>query len=430
MKYFSTNNCNNIQDLRHAVMYSLADDKGLFMPETLPMLDASFFQGIRNLSFVEIAFEVAKPFVGDEIPNHDLKIILERAVSFSAPLVWLNDEIAALELWHGPSLAFKDFGARFMAELLTYFNKENKQKQSILVATSGDTGGAVANAISNAENVELFILYPKDKISEIQKWQLTSSGNNIHALEIDGSFDDCQAMVKQAFLDAELKSVYQFCSANSINIARLIPQCFYYFEAYKQACHIAKDIVISVPSGNFGNLTAGLMAKKMGLPIKRFIAATNMNTAVPEYLQTGLYKPKPTIPTISNAMDVGNPSNFPRILALYNNDLQALRRDVSGFYLDDEQTINAINELFVKYNYVCDPHGAIAYKALENIQDNELGLFLETAHPVKFHEIIKESLGISLEIPSSLSSLADKTQYFDCLEANFKHFKKYLLQRI
>ncbi|MBK9733878.1 MAG: threonine synthase [Saprospiraceae bacterium] len=428
MQLYSTNNRAAKVYLKEAVMQSLAPDKGLYMPISIPLLHKDFLKHLDSFSFQEIAFEVSKNLIGDYIPHHDMRDIVTSAINFPAPIVMLNEHIASLELWHGPSLAFKAFGARFMASLMSYFIKDENKTITILVATSGDTGGAVAAGFYKTPGVEVIILYPSGKVSELQEKQLTTLGKNIKAIEVMGTFDDCQALVKQAFLDNELNRKYRLSSANSINIARLIPQSFYFFEAYKQVMKYNKDVVFSVPSGNFGNLTAGLLAKKMGLPVKHFIASTNINKIVPHYLQTGIFDPKPSISTISNAMDVGNPSNFTRILNLYDDNLQAIRHDVSGFYLNDEDTKKSMISAYQKYNYVCDPHGAIAYKSLENLKSSELGIFLETAHPAKFIDVVEQTLKIKIEVPASLSSLADKEKIAHKLSADFEDFKAFLME--
>lgn len=430
MLLYSTNNPSLKVELKEAVMQSLAKDKGLYMPETIPVLDKSFIDNIENYSFQEIAYIVSKNLIGDYIAEADLKEIVHSAINFAAPVVMLDEKIGSLELWHGPSLAFKDFGARFMAALMSYFIKNEKQQTTILVATSGDTGGAVAAGFYKTPGVKVIILYPSGKVSDLQEKQLTTLGENISAIEVNGTFDDCQALVKEAFLDKELNEKYHLSSANSINIARLIPQSFYYFEAYKQVKKYGKEVVFSVPSGNFGNITAGLLAKKMGLPIKRFIAATNINKIVPNYLVSGNYEPKPSLATISNAMDVGNPSNFTRILALYNQDYAAIKNDIEGFWLDDVDTRTAIQDAFHKYKYVCDPHGAIGYQSLSGLSDNELGIFLETAHPAKFLDTVEDTLGQKIEIPTALSTLVEKEKKSTVLDTSFESFKSFLMQRM
>lgn len=433
MKLYSTNNKNNIVDLKEAVLKSLPEDKGLYMPVTIPKLEETFISRIENYTFKEIAFEVASALIGAYIPAYELKGIIDRAINFPAPVIMHDETIGSLELFHGPSLAFKDFGARFMAELISYFIKGEGKKITILVATSGDTGGAVAAGFYNTPGIEVIILYPKGKVSNLQEKQLTTLGGNIHALEIEGTFDDCQAIVKKAFLDEDLNSLYDLSSANSINIARLIPQAFYYFEAYKQLITYNKKIVVAVPSGNFGNLTAGLLAKRMGLPIDHFIAATNVNKIVPDYLKTGKYEPKPSIATISNAMDVGAPSNFVRMLALYNGNHKALAEDVSGFYLNDEEDRATIKHIFEKYGYTADPHGAIGFAAIKEFQRANadfVGIYLETAHPAKFLNVMEDLLPTSVEIPERLKVIADQEKEAKLLPAKFMDVKNWLLKRV
>lgn len=427
MQLYSTNNPYLKVELKEAVMQSLAKDKGLYMPEVIPALDKELIDHIENYSFQEIAFIVSKNLIGDYIPDADLKQIVYGAINFPAPVVMLDKNLGSLELWHGPSLAFKDFGARYMAALMSYFIKDQNQNTTILVATSGDTGGAVAAGFYKTSGIEVIILYPSGKVSELQEKQLTTLGENITAIEINGTFDDCQALVKEAFLDSDLNIKYNLSSANSINIARLIPQSFYYFEAYKQVKKYGKEVVFSVPSGNFGNITAGLLAKKMGLPIKRFIAATNVNKIVPDYLNTGIYEPKPSIATISNAMDVGSPSNFTRILSLYNQNYEAIIKDISGFWLRDVDTRSAMRQAYEKHQYICDPHGAIGYQSLSKLGDNEVGVFLETAHPAKFLDIVEDTLGRKIDIPITLSSLLEKEKKSVLLESSFAKFKEYLM---
>ncbi len=429
MILYSTNNKSLKVDLKEAVMQSLAQDKGLYMPEKIPSLSPELITNLRNLSLQEIGYEVSKALIGNYIPAAEIKNIVTSSINFSAPVHILSDTIGSLELWHGPSLAFKDFGARYMAALMSYFIRNEDKNVTILVATSGDTGGAVAAGFFDVPGIEVIILYPSRKVSHFQEKQLSTLGKNIFALEINGTFDDCQALVKEAFLDTDLNNKYNLSSANSINIARLIPQSFYYFEAFKQVCGLGKDVVFSVPSGNFGNLTAGLLAKKMGLPVKKFIAATNINNVVPAYLETGVYTPKPSLATISNAMDVGSPSNFVRIVDLYAGDFKALSHDVEGFWLDDKSTKAAMQEAYSKYGYICDPHGAIGYKSLELLQQNEFGVFLETAHPAKFLDTVNNTLEIKIKIPEPLESLADKTKVAISLQNDFGGFKSFLLFR-
>ena len=415
-------------------MNSLPADKGLYMPVSIPRMPRAFFRQLGGLSFQDIALSVAKNILRDAVPTKVLEDIITSAVSFPAPVEMITDQIGSLELFHGPSMAFKDFGARFMSQLMSYFNKDKNYLLTILVATSGDTGGAVAAGFYDTPGIEVVILYPSGKVSDLQEKQLTTLGKNITACEIKGTFDDCQAMVKRAFLDPDLKEDYHLSSANSINIARLIPQSFYYFEAYKQVMDQGKDVVFSVPSGNFGNLTAGLMAKHMGLPVNRFIAATNVNKVVPEYLELGIYTPRPSVPTISNAMDVGNPSNFVRMLDIYSNDIQAIREDMVGYYFTDEETRETMKKVYSNHGYCCDPHGAIGYRALEEYFNSEeiedqVGIFLETAHPAKFLPTVESTLGTAIAIPPQLAALVEKEKEAHFIENNYDRFKQFLKER-
>ena len=366
MRLYSTNDKNNIVDLKKAVLNAFPKDKGLYMPITIPKLDRRFIDNLNQYSLIDIAFIVSQNLISDYIPEADLYKIVSKAINFSAPVHMHDDCISTLELFHGPSMAFKDFGARYMAELMSYFLRNENRETTILVATSGDTGGAVAAGFHNVPGINVIILYPSGKVSPLQEKQLTTWGDNIRAIEVSGVFDDCQTLVKQAFLDDSLKEKYTFSSANSINIARLIPQSFYYFEAYKQVRDKAKEIVFSVPSGNFGNLTAGLLAFQMGCPISQFLAATNINNTVPEYLSTGKYKAKASIQTISNAMDVGAPSNFTRMQHLFGDNSSTwniMKKHIKGYTYDDNKTREAMNDILKNYNYISDPHGAIGYQA-------------------------------------------------------------------
>lgn len=431
MQFYSTNNKNNIVDLETAIFDSLPKDKGLYMPMEIPVLDHDFIKSLKTYSFQEIAFQVSKRIIGSSIPSDALRQIIDRAVNFPAPLIALDDHTNSLELWHGPSLAFKDFGARFMAELMSYFNVSNASQRTILVATSGDTGGAVAQGFYNVPGTEVIILYPSGKVSDLQEKQLTTLGANIEALEIHGTFDDCQALVKKAFVDVDLSDQYNLSSANSINIARLIPQTFYYFEAYRQLEDWSKPTIFSIPSGNFGNLTAGLIAKRMGLPIDKFLAATNLNNIVPSYLDSGIYQPKPSVQTLSNAMDVGDPSNFVRMKTLYGGDIEAMRNDISGYFFDDAETVSAIKEIKQKYGYTAEPHGAIAYLALKEYQiehPDTNGIFLETAHPAKFLDVM-DSSNISVDIPERLLKLKDKTKKATSLGTSYEEFNTWMKDR-
>ncbi len=432
MKLYSTNNHKNIVELKQAVMQSLADDKGLYMPIALPKMDATFFNNLENYSFSEIAYEVSKHLFGDYIPAVKLRSICEEAINFKAPVVQLTEDISTLELFHGPSLAFKDFGARYMAQLMAYFNENETGKLTILVATSGDTGGAVAAGFLNTPGIEVIILYPSGRVSDLQEKQLTTLGHNIHAVEIEGSFDDCQAIVKEAFLDKDLNQKFNLSSANSINIARLIPQSFYYFEAMKQLPK-DKNHVFCVPSGNFGNLTAGLLAKRMGLPIHKFIAATNMNHVFPDYLKSGIYNPKKSVATISNAMDVGSPSNFTRIQALFENDHKAVKDEIVGYYYDDESTKAGLKALYDLTGYIADPHGAIGYLAAKEYlisnNDNKHVTFLETAHPSKFIDTVQPIINKEIKIPERLANLKNLEKYSVIMSTRFLDFKEFMMSR-
>ena len=432
MKFYSTNNKNKFVSFKEAVLNGLADDGGLFMPEFIPQFDKNFINDLKNLSFQEIAFEIAHKFIKDEIESTELKKIINKTLNFPAPLVNLNDNLAILELFHGPTLAFKDFGARFMAEVISHFNNE---KFNILVATSGDTGSAVAGGFFGKENINVFLLYPSGKVSEIQEKQLTTWGGNITALEIEGTFDDCQRLVKEAFVDKELNSQKKFSSANSISIARLLPQIFYYFEAYKQlknSNNISRQTVVCVPSGNLGNLTAGIIAKMMGLPIDKFISATNRNDIFTNYINTGNFEPRASVQTLSNAMDVGNPSNFARIINVYKNLYEEIKGDVYSATFSDEETLEAIKEVYKKYNYVIDPHGAVGYLAVqkfvkENNIQNAASIILETAHPAKFLDTVEHAIDKKVEIPARLKECFHKEKRSTILQNDFTMFKKFLL---
>ncbi len=433
MKYYSTNKTVSEISLKEAVTKGLADDKGLFMPERIEAFPASFFETIHQLSFQEIAFEVAKKFFGEDIPNDDLKALVDDTLNFDCPIAHVNDNIFALELWHGPTLAFKDVGGRFMARLLGYFLQGNEEQVNVLVATSGDTGSAVANGFLGVPGIHVYVLYPKGLVSEIQEKQFTTLGQNITAIEVDGTFDDCQRLVKTAFLDEELKSQLTLTSANSINVARFLPQAFYYFNAYARLRErgLTENLVVAVPSGNFGNLTAGLFGKKMGLPIKRFIAANNENDIVYNYLKTGQYEPRPSVATIANAMDVGDPSNFARILDLYDHSHEAIKAEMTGYRYSDAEIREVVKDVYHKYGYLTDPHGATAYKALdESLQDGEVGIFLETAHPAKFTETVEKIIGLGkVNLPEKLAAFMKGEKQTVPLSKDFEAFKKYLLAR-
>ena len=431
MKYYSTNNQAPMASLEEAVVKGLAADKGLFMPEQIKTLPASFYDHIEDLSFQEIAYQVADAFFGEDVPADILKEIVYDTLNFDVPLVHVNDNIYSLELFHGPTLAFKDVGGRFMARLLGYFiRKEGKSEVNVLVATSGDTGSAVANGFLGVDGIHVYVLYPKGKVSEIQEKQFTTLGQNITALEVDGTFDDCQALVKAAFMDQELNDHLLLTSANSINVARFLPQAFYYFYAYAQLKKLGKadDVVVCVPSGNFGNITAGLFAKRMGLPIKRFIAANNKNDIFYQYLQTGEYNPRPSVTTIANAMDVGDPSNFARVLALYNSSHEAIKADISSTTYSDEQISETMKNVYEKTGYLLDPHGACGYRALqEGLHSNENGVFLETAHPAKFLETVESIIDNKVEIPVKLQEFMKGQKQSINMNKDFKDFKDYLL---
>ncbi len=430
MIYFSTNNIEEQATLKQAVIKGLAPDNGLYMPTKINRFSEDFIDNISNYSFQEIAFETAKLYFGDDIPQNNLKDIVFDAVNFDAPVVDLNNQLSVLELWHGPTLAFKDFGARFMARTLGFFLRNQDQEVHVLVATSGDTGSAVANGFLGVDGIKVHILYPKGKVSEIQEKQMTTLGQNITALEVDGVFDDCQAMVKQAFLDASLNQSLYLTSANSINVARLFPQSFYYCHAFAQVASNNEKVTFCVPSGNFGNITSGLIAKKMGLPIHHFIAATNANKVVPDYLTNGQFLPVASVPTISNAMDVGNPSNFARMNSLYSGDLNAMRNEITAFHYSDEDTEEAIREIHNKFNYIMDPHGAVGYIAAKDYLEsgkNEKIIILETAHPAKFSEVVERSIEMNIDIPKRLLNCLDKEKKSIQINNDFDELKSYLL---
>jgi threonine synthase len=427
MKFYSTKDRNKKYSLKEAVLKGLPDDNGLFMPENIPLLKSDFFDRLQSMSIPESAFEIVSPFMND-IPEDVLSKICSEAFNFLVPLKELDQNTFVAELYHGPTLAFKDFGARFMARVMSYLNRDETKKLTILVATSGDTGGAVADGFFGVEGIEVVILYPSGGVSDLQEKQLTTYGDNIHALEIHGTFDDCQALVKTAFLDKELSTHYRLSSANSINICRLIPQCIYYFEAYRQLENKKNEIRFSVPSGNFGNLTAGLIAKRMGLPVN-FIASTNINDVVPHYFYTGDFTPRKSMATISNAMDVGNPSNFGRMMDLYNNLQKGLKQDVAAFAFTDEETKDVMRKVHASKKYILDPHGAVAYAAWEKWRSGKdtTGIIMETAHPSKFLEVVEDTLGIKLPLPPSLEKLREKTKVAMLLSNSFSEFKTYML---
>ena len=429
MKYYSTNRKASEASLRKAVVKGLAEDKGLYMPEHIRQLPLEFFETLSQRSFVENSIKVAEAFFDEDIPQKDLSRIVEETLSFDCPIREVEQGIYALELFHGPTLAFKDVGARFMARLLRHFT-DGEGDINVLVATSGDTGSAVANGFLGVEGIKVFVLYPKGKVSPIQECQFTTLGGNVTALEIDGTFDDCQALVKAAFMDAELNDKMRLTSANSINVARFLPQSFYYFWAYAQLQKIgkAKDVVCCVPSGNFGNICAALFGKRMGLPIKRFIAANNANSVFYEFLQTGAYKPRPSVQTIANAMDVGDPSNFARIWELYGHSAKAIRADISGATYTDAQIAESIRDCYARTGYLLDPHGACGYKALkESLKPGETGFFCETAHPAKFKDTVERIIESPVAIPDRLAAFMKGKKQSVSLSKDFDSFKRFLL---
>lgn len=433
MNYYSTNKQTPLATLEEVVIKSLAGDKGLYMPEQIPALSKEIISSFKDKPFYQIAETVAQAFFGQDIEPEALSSIVKDTLSFETPVVHVNNNIYSLELFHGPTLAFKDVGARFMARLLGYFiKKKGVDKQvNVLVATSGDTGSAVANGFLGVPNIRVFVLYPKGKVSPIQECQFTTLGQNIVALEIDGTFDDCQDLVKTAFMDEELNRHMQLTSANSINVARFLPQSFYYFNAYAQLNKQGKadNLVVCVPSGNFGNITAGLFAYRMGLPIKRFIAANNRNDVFLTYLQTGKYTPRPSIATIANAMDVGAPSNFARILDLFDNDHQKITQLITGHRYTDEEIAETMQNVYQKYQYLLDPHGACGYQALvdEKLTPDETGLFLETAHPAKFKDTVEKIIGQDIKVPTKLQAFMQGEKQSIELNKTFDSFKQFLL---
>jgi threonine synthase len=429
MNYKSTNNQSAIVDFKEAVIKGLANDKGLFFPLEIPKLPDYFFKELEGMEMSEIAFYFLKNYVGNVLSDKEIKQIVEEALNFDIPLLEIEPNIYALELYHGPTLAFKDVGARVMARFLAKFSGKDK-KITVLVATSGDTGSAVANGFFNVKGVEVVVLYPKGMVSNIQEKQFTTLGKNIIALEIDGTFDDCQRLVKEAFLDNELNSKLNLSSANSINVARFLPQAVYYFYAFAKLKDKTKPIVFSVPSGNYGNLTAGLFAKASGLPISQFIAASNVNNIVPNYIETGIFEPKSSISTISNAMDVGNPSNFARILEIFNHSWAEIRKNIVGFTFSDDETRKNMLQVYKNTGYILDPHGAVAYSGLkEYLKNNQaIGIFLETAHPAKFFETVEDTISQKINIPNPLQMSLSKEKLSIFMENSFDEFKNFLLQ--
>ena len=428
MKYYSTNNQNNRVAFDMAVRQGLAYDRGLYMPEAIPRLEEGFFAGLSDTTLPEIAIEILRPFVKDYINEDRLTAICQDAFDFELPLVELAEGLFALELYHGPTLAFKDFGARFMARILGELNKDGDHQNTILVATSGDTGSAVASGFYKVAHTKVVILYPKGKVSTLQEKQMTTLGENIQAIAIDGTFDDCQRLVKEAFLDQELSEQFGLTSANSINLARLLPQMLYYFYAVGQLKATGKPIVFSVPSGNYGNLTAGLIANKMGLPIDHFLAASNANKIVPEYLESGVFKPKPSIKTISNAMDVGDPSNFARMIDLFNGKHSAFLAKLTGYSYSDEETRQAVKKLYKEKGYIADPHGAIGYLALREYmaEHDVVGVFLETAHPVKFREAVEPVISTQIPLPGALEDTMHKSVIATDCSPQYADFRAHL----
>lgn len=434
MNYYSLNKVSPNVTFEEATVRGQAPDKGLYFPSTIPTLSKDFISNIKTKSKEEIGFEVMKPFVGESIPDDVLQNIVTETINFDFPLVKVHNNVYALELFHGPTLAFKDVGARFMSRCLGYFNRNKNQKITVLVATSGDTGGAVANGFLDVKGIEVIILYPSKKVSTVQELQLTTLGKNISALEVNGSFDDCQAIVKQAFTDADLNNKFSLTSANSINVARWLPQQLYYFYAYQQWQHDEAP-VISVPSGNFGNICAGILAHVSGLPVKYFIAACNSNDVVPEFLQTSNYRPKKTIPTISNAMDVGNPSNFVRVLELFHQHVSDLKKVLSSYSIGDAATKATISEVYNQFKYTLDPHGAVGYYALidylgDSVKNSKAGgIFLETAHPVKFPETVEAMTGKKIIIPESVQYLFNQQKESVLINASFDDFKEWMMSK-
>ncbi|WP_282036337.1 threonine synthase [Saccharicrinis aurantiacus] len=432
MKFYSTNSPSVKVSLKEAVLKGLAADNGLYMPEYIPVIDPETMDNIENMTLSEIGFMALKPFFCPDIPEDDFKALVEDALSFEMPTVKVCGDIYSLELWHGPTLAFKDVGGRFMARILSHFVKGQDKEINILVATSGDTGSAVANGFYKVPGIKVFVLYPKGLVSEVQEKQFTTLGENITSIEVEGTFDDCQRMVKQAFLDKELNEALTLTSANSINLARLLPQSIYYHHAYAQMKKAGntKDLVFCVPSGNFGNITAGLVAQTMGLPVKRFIAATNINDIVPQYLESGEYKPAPSKATIANAMDVGDPSNFVRIMDLYDSEHKKVTANLTGYSFTDEEIRETVKRVDVDNKYILDPHGATGFKALENdLEETEVGVFLETAHPAKFPEVVEPVIGRKVEVPARLQAFMNGEAKNISMKADMQELKKYLMNK-
>lgn len=442
MKFHSLRQHHLRTTFKEAVITGIAPDKGLYFPERITPLSSDFFNTIENASHHEIAFEAIRQFVVGDIPDAMLKDIIVRTLDFDFPVVELEEHIATLELFHGPTMAFKDVGARFMAHCLSYFSQDRDQDVTVLVATSGDTGGAVANGFLGVEGVKVVVLYPSGKVSPVQEQQFTTLGQNITALEVNGTFDDCQRMVKTAFLDTDITAQQNLTSANSINVARWLPQLFYFLFAYQHTKAKGQDLVFSVPSGNFGSICAGMVAQKLGMPVHHFVAATNANNVVPRFLKSGAYEPRPSIATLSNAMDIGDPSNFVRIQQLYGNDLSTLKRYLSSYSFSDEATQRAMQDVYTQTGYMMDPHGAVGYLGLKQYQNansnrslgtskgggskHTYGIFLETAHPVKFLEVVQETLGVALAIPPQIQSVMEKEKKTIPI-STYQELKAYLL---
>jgi threonine synthase len=429
MKYFSTNGLSPKVNFKDATINGQAPDKGLYFPESIPVFPKNILDNIENYSNEEIAYEVIKPYVGNTIPELELKKIVAETINFDIPLVLITDSIFSLELYHGPTLAFKDIGARFMSRCLSYFLKNEQKKVTVLVATSGDTGGAVASGFYDVPNVDVVILYPMGKVSSVQEKQLTTLGKNIKALEVIGNFDDCQQMVKEAFADEDLRAQIFLTSANSINAARWLPQQFYYFFAYKQWADKSNPPTIAVPSGNFGNICAGILANASGLPVHHFIAACNANDTVPQFLQTNNYTPKKAVATISNAMDVGNPSNFVRILQIFDNNIDNLKQHISAVSITDDVTKATLKYVFENHHYLLDPHAAVAYKALKDYlqTNNKKGLIIETAHPVKFYYVVESIINVPIPIPTTVQAQLALEKKSVVIEIGYENLKGFLL---
>lgn len=430
MNFYSLHKNAPVVSFKDAVINGIAPDKGLYFPESIPPLPPFFFDRIEEMPHTDIAFTAIRPFVTQDIPDTILREVLEMVLDFDFPVVPIEDRVGSLELFHGPTMAFKDVGARFMAQCLGYFSRDTKNEVTVLVATSGDTGGAVANGFLGVEGVRVVILYPEGKVSDVQERQLTTLGQNITALRVKGTFDDCQRMVKKAFLDQDLTTHLKLTSANSINVARWLPQMFYFLFAYKQCKRNGRELVFSVPSGNFGNICAGMVAQRLGMPVKHFIAATNVNDTVPQFMQTQQYEPKPSTATISNAMDVGDPSNFIRIRHLYHDDFAELESHLSSYAFTDAETKEAMQKIYATSSYVADPHGAVGYLGLKKYlaaHPNSYGIFLETAHPVKFLDVVEETLGKKIELPPQIQAVMDKEKVFLSIDS-YAQLKEYLLQ--